>query len=44
MKVVAVNNIDAGPDEIFRASITPSQGQIFLRSDSNLYCIGKRVK
>ena len=41
MEVVAVNEVNPDPKEIFRASPTPSNGQIFLRSDSVLYCIGK---
>lgn len=44
MDIIAVNDVDAGPGEIFRASITPSEGQLFLRSDRVLYCIGQRVK
>jgi len=40
--IVARNKITAGPGEIFRASLTPSDGQVFLRSDRTLYCIGKR--
>ena len=42
-KVVARNTLDAAADELFRASITPSDGQILLRSDQVLYCIGKRT-
>jgi outer membrane protein assembly factor BamB len=41
LKVVAENKIGAGQDEIFRASPTPSGGQILLRSNSVLYCVGK---
>ena len=44
MEIVAVNSVDADSDEIFRASPTPSEGQIFLRSHSTLYCIGKRQR
>ncbi len=40
-KIIATNTIDATEDELFRASITPSSGQLFLRSDQCLYCIGK---
>ena len=29
-------------EEVFRASLTPSDGQLFLRSTQVLYCIGKR--
>ena len=42
LKIVAENDLPAGPDEIFRASPTPCQGQLFLRSTSVLYCIGKK--
>lgn len=42
-KIVAENEISPADDEIFRASPTPSDGQIFLRSQSVLYCIGKRT-
>ncbi len=39
-KVIAESNVGAGPGEIFRASLTPSKGQIFSRSQSHLYCLG----
>lgn len=42
MKIVAKNTIGAGADEIFRASPALYQGQIFLRSNTVLYCIGKK--
>ena len=29
-------------DEVFRASLMPSAGQIFSRSDRALYCIGRK--
>ena len=41
MQIVSTNTVKAEPGEIFRSSITPNNGQIFLRSDSALYCIGK---
>jgi outer membrane protein assembly factor BamB len=41
-QIVAENEIPAGKDEIFRASLAPSGGQLFLRSTSVLYCIGKK--
>ncbi len=44
LDVVAESTLDAADDEIFRSSITPSQGQLFIRSDQVLYCVGKRVK
>jgi len=40
-KVIAANSLDAAKDELFRASITPCDGQLFLRSDRCLYCIEK---
>jgi outer membrane protein assembly factor BamB len=42
-KVVGQNTLGAGK-EVFRASLTPSAGQIFARSDSALYCIGAGKK
>lgn len=41
-KVTARNTIEPPQDEIFRAGAVPSEGQVFLRSDKALYCIGKR--
>jgi hypothetical protein len=41
LKIVAQNELPAGKDEIFRASPTPCQGQLFIRSTTVLYCIGK---
>jgi len=40
--IVARNKVNPAPGEIFRACLTPSDGQVFLRSDRTLYCIGKR--
>jgi outer membrane protein assembly factor BamB len=42
LNVVAENNLPASKDEIFRASLTPSGGQFFVRSTSVLYCLGKK--
>lgn len=42
LKIVAENDLPAEASEIFRASPTPCQGQIFIRSTSVLYCIGKK--
>ena len=42
LEVVAENELPAGKDEIFRASPTPCDGQLFIRSTSVLYCIGKK--
>ncbi|HVX11465.1 MAG TPA: PQQ-binding-like beta-propeller repeat protein [Pirellulales bacterium] len=39
---VAQNKIDIEGDEVFRASPAPCEGQLFLRSDRALYCIGSR--
>ncbi|MEX0718936.1 MAG: PQQ-binding-like beta-propeller repeat protein [Planctomycetaceae bacterium] len=41
-RVVARNKVNATDEEIFRASPALSEGQVFLRSDGALYCIGKR--
>lgn len=39
LKMIARNDLGAPKSEIFRASLTPCQGQIFARSDQTLYCI-----
>lgn len=39
MKVVSKNTLEATAKEEFRASLTPSNGQLFSRSDKTLYCI-----
>jgi hypothetical protein len=41
-KIIATNSLPREGDELFRASIVPSDGQLFLRSDRNLYCVGTR--
>ena len=41
--IVAHNTVKSELDELFRSSITPSDGQVFLRSDRALYCIGQRT-
>ena len=38
-KIITRNSLDATKDELFRASITPCDGKLFLRSDQRLYCI-----
>jgi len=38
---VASNSLGNGDDEIFRASLAPSDGRLYARSDKVLYCIGK---
>ncbi len=40
LKVVAENALPASGDEIFRASISPANGKLFIRSTTVLYCIG----
>jgi outer membrane protein assembly factor BamB len=40
-QLVAKNQVGSTPEEIFRASPAVSQGQVFLRSNSMLYCVGK---
>lgn len=40
-RIVARNKVGAAPGELFRASITPCEGQLFIRSDRMLYCVGK---
>jgi outer membrane protein assembly factor BamB len=40
-EIVARNILKPDKNEIFRASITPSDGHIFIRSDRMLYCIGE---
>ncbi|MBL8827646.1 MAG: PQQ-binding-like beta-propeller repeat protein [Planctomycetaceae bacterium] len=44
MTIVATNKIEGAAGELFRASPTPSEGQLFLRSTTNLYVVGKRQK
>jgi len=36
---VATNSIPAKQGEIFRATLSPIGGDIFIRSSSNLYCV-----
>ena len=42
LEKVAENALPAGKSEIFRASPTPASGQLFIRSTSVLYCLGKK--
>jgi outer membrane protein assembly factor BamB len=42
LKIVAENSLPADEQEIFRASISPSEGKLFIRSTSVLYCIGRK--
>ena len=39
LDIVARNALPNGPDEIYRASLAPSRGQIFSRSNRALYCL-----
>lgn len=39
--LVAKNTVNPGDDEVFRSSLAVSRGQLFLRSDRRLYCIGE---
>jgi outer membrane protein assembly factor BamB len=39
--IVSRSSIGATDEEIFRASITPSKKELFMRSTSVLYCVGK---
>lgn len=39
LEIVARNVLSPAPDEVFRASLTPSRGQIFSRSNRALYCL-----
>jgi outer membrane protein assembly factor BamB len=43
LDIVAQNSLGAS-GEVFRASLTPSGGQFYARSQSVLYCIGKGEK
>ena len=40
LNVVAENKLTSENDEIFRAAIVPCEGQLFIRSNKALYCIG----
>ena len=42
LKIVAENALPASREEIFRASLTPLEGQWFIRSTTTLYCVGNR--
>ena len=41
LEIVSRNSIGAGADEIFRATLSPIQGQLFTRSQGVVYCIGE---
>jgi outer membrane protein assembly factor BamB len=42
LNVVATSKIVPADGEVFRAALVPCQGQIFIRSTRNLYCIGAK--
>jgi outer membrane protein assembly factor BamB len=42
-KVVGTNALGTDETELFRASITPCRGQLFIRSDQYLYCVGRQA-
>jgi outer membrane protein assembly factor BamB len=42
LKIVAENDVAPSREELFRASLTPCDGQMFLRSTSVLYCLGRK--
>lgn len=44
LDVVARNSLPTSSDELFRASLTPSRGQVFSRSDKVLYCVSPKAK
>lgn len=44
LKQIARNQIAVEGDEVFRASLAPCEGQLFLRSDRALYCIGRHTE
>jgi outer membrane protein assembly factor BamB len=41
LEIVSRNKLNTPPEELFRASITPLGGKIYLRSDKFVYCVGK---
>lgn len=41
LDVVSRNSLPIEGDELFRASLTPSRGQMFSRSNKRLFCLGK---
>ena len=40
LEVVAKNQLDIADEETFRACVTPSQGELLIRSQRVLYCVG----
>lgn len=41
LNIVARNTVGGSDDEIFRASLAPVAGRVFIRSDRVLYCVGR---
>lgn len=41
LDIVSRSKLTSGDDEIFRSTIIPSGGQLFIRSTKRLYCVGK---
>ncbi|MEK6262981.1 MAG: PQQ-binding-like beta-propeller repeat protein [Planctomycetota bacterium] len=39
LNIVSRNALPTAPDEIYRASLAPSRGQMFSRSNKTLYCL-----
>ena len=44
LEIVSRNKLDSANDEIFRAGLSPIQGQWFARSQGTVYCIGAKAK
>lgn len=42
LKIVAENDLPKSDEEIYRASPTPCEGRLLIRSTSVLYCVGKK--
>ena len=43
LKIVAKSDLSSHDDELFRAALVPSRGQMFVRSTRYLYCIGAKA-
>jgi outer membrane protein assembly factor BamB len=43
LELIATNSVGTKNGEIFRSSMAISNGQLFLRSDKRLICVGKRA-
>ncbi|YCM44530.1 PQQ-binding-like beta-propeller repeat protein [Verrucomicrobiaceae bacterium 227] len=41
LEIVSNNSLGAEPSEMFRSTLSPIKGQLFTRSFSTVYCIGK---